>query len=88
MNDSLCFMELETLQGITSIHLVPRVFTSSAVKEIRGVFEVIRDNLRQNGVVEIINLIDPDPKLHKLHTMFGFQKLGTWRELDVYQIYC
>ncbi len=87
VNDDLCFIELETLQGITSIHLVPKRFGPQAVKEIREVFDQIRDAMRQD-IPEIYNMIDPSSKLDKLHKMFGFTRVGTWKNLDVYHIYC
>ena len=88
LNDDLAFIELETLAGITSIHLVPKQWGPEAVHAIREIFDEIRDTLRENQVHCILNMIDPSAKLDKLHRMFGFEKLGTWRELDVYRILC
>lgn len=88
LNDDLAFIELETLQGITSIHLVPKKWGPESVHDIKDIFDGIRDTLREHDIPCIINMIDPSAKLDKLHKMFGFEKLGTWRELDVYRIMC
>jgi len=58
------------------------------MRGIKEVFDATRDELRKQGILEIVNLIDPDAKLHKLHVMFGFTKVHNWRGLDVYQIHC
>ena len=84
VDDELCYIWAETLQGVTSIHFIPRQWSSGSVRKVQKLFDDICAEFREQGIGEIINMIDPDPKLDKLHKLFGFEYQGSWRDLDVY----